>query len=489
MRILFFLNNVSKSRHFDGVIRLLAERGHTVVLAAERQRNRPLWLPKNLTVANRELVQRRASGRIEVTPCPVRRIDEWRSIAPAIRRARDYVRFLDPRYAGASKLERRSAEQTPAAWRRFLRERPWASRHWRLLSRVLAFVERAIPVETLFELFIRYEEPDVVVVTPLVDYGSYQTDYVKAAHRIGVPVVFAPFSWDNLTNRGLIRVPPDRTLVWNDIQQREAIELHDVDPETIVITGAPRFDEFFAMRPAATRQRFVRELGLDPAVPLILYICSSEFVAPHEVPFVRRWIESVRGSADPVLRSAAILVRPHPANARQWKDVDLSGYAGVALWSDKETMNSDQGLYDSLFHASVCVGLNTSAMIEAGIVEKPVLTLVSEEFAGGQEETLHFHYLRASNGGLLTEARTLEEHLTQLASAVQRGAASPQIRRFVKRFVRPRGIDTEVAPIMADEIERAAGLVKRARSAGPGRYAVQWALRAALAVRRIAVPR
>ena len=31
---------------------MLAERGHTVVLAAERQRNRPVWLPKNLTLVN-----------------------------------------------------------------------------------------------------------------------------------------------------------------------------------------------------------------------------------------------------------------------------------------------------------------------------------------------------------------------------------------------------------------------------------------------------
>ena len=52
MRILFFLNNVSKTRHFDSVIHLLADRGHTIVLAAARQRNRPLTLPKNLSRVN-----------------------------------------------------------------------------------------------------------------------------------------------------------------------------------------------------------------------------------------------------------------------------------------------------------------------------------------------------------------------------------------------------------------------------------------------------
>jgi hypothetical protein len=44
---------------------------------------------------------------------------------------------------------------------------------------------------------------------PLVTFESYQTDYVKAAHRLGIPVIFIPFSWDNLTNKGLMRVLPD----------------------------------------------------------------------------------------------------------------------------------------------------------------------------------------------------------------------------------------------------------------------------------------
>jgi hypothetical protein len=133
----------------------------------------------------------------------------------------------------------------------------------------------------------------------------------------------------------------------------------------------------------------------------------------------------------------------------------------VALWHEKESMNADQGLYDSLHHSSAVVGLNTSAMIEAGIANRPVLTLVMDEFAGGQEGTLHFHYLRAINGGLLHEASSLDAHVTQVAQALQGRLGGEQARRFVERFVRPRGLDVPAAPIMADEIERAARLPKQ----------------------------
>jgi hypothetical protein len=482
MRILFLLNNVSKSRHFEGVIQLLAERGHTIILAAERQRNRPLWLPKNLTYVNRDLIARRAPGRIEVTPCPVRRVDRWRDVAPALRNARDYLRFMDPRYGHAGKLERRSAGHAPAAWVRFVQARPWVAARWRMLARLFAAAETAIPTETLFDLYLRYEQPDIVLVTPLVDYGSYQTDYVKSAHRLGIPVVFVPFSWDNLTNRGLIRVAPDRILVWNEIQKREATDLHDIDESRIAITGAPRFDEFFAMQPSTTRAQFFASVGLDAAKPAVLYMCSSEFVAPYEVDFVRRWIQALRQSADPVVRSAGVIVRPHPAHLKPWKNVTLESQ--VALWSGKENMNADQGLYDSLFHVAACVGLNTSAMIEAGILGKPVFTLVTDEFAGGQEQTFHFHYLRASNGGLLTEARTLDEHVEQLARVLRGEDHAARTRQFIEHFVRPHGLDIQVAPRMVEEIERAARMEKRPHQTPAWVYGTRAALRLALALRR-----
>jgi len=316
-----------------------------------------------------------------------------------------------------------------------------------------------------------------------VDYGSYQTDYVKSAHRVGVPVVFAPFSWDNLTNRGLIRVEPDRMLVWNEIQKKEAIELHGVSPDRVVVAGAPRFDAFFAMRPSSPRQTFCRDIGLDPGHPYVLYLCSSEFVAPREVDFVRRWIDRLRASSNPAVRACGVLVRPHPAHLKQWKDVKLSAFPNAALWHDKETMNADQGLYDSLHHSNAVVGLNTSAMIEAGILDKPVLSLVMEEFAGGQEDTLHFHYLRAANGGLLEEAHNFDEHLEQLAAALGGAGRDGRIRRFIERFVRPRGIDQPVAPIMADEIERAARISKKPRRPAPWHYVARGLMRSGLLLR------
>lgn len=471
MKILFLVHNLGKTRHFENVILGLAKRGHWITLAAARKRKKPLKVTGRL----------HAEKRVDVVPCPVHRVDEWEAFVRPLRQARDYLRFLHPDYSNTAKLSARAAEYAPPGWASFMANGA-KRRRWRLISRGLDVAETVVPSDRYFELFIRSEAPDVVLVTPLVDFGSYQTDYVKAAHRLGVPVGFVPFSWDNLTNRGLVRIAPDRVLVWNEWQQRELERFHGVPPGRIVVTGAPRFDEFFAMHPSTDRETFLGAQDLPSAHPLLFYLCSSNFVAPREVDFVRRWIAAVRASEDARLRNASILIRPHPANAEQWEAEHFAGMPAVSVWRHHTEMNADPGLYDSLHYADAVVGLNTSAMIEAGILGKAVFTIAAPDFEGGQAQTLHFHYLLARNGGLVEEADDLGAHVRQLAGELQAaGGRRAQSLRFVERFVRPHGLDKPAGPIMIDAIEQLARIRKRRRvGAAPWTVAARWALLAAL---------
>lgn len=451
MKVLFLAHNLGKTRHFEGVIRELTDRGHTVVITAAHKRNKPL-----------KLGAFRDNSRVDVVSNPVRRVDEWERFVRPLRQARDYVRFLDPTYAQADKLAARARSYAPPGWPARLESARMLGYRRRLVKRALEFAETLVPSERYYELFILSHAPDVVLVTPLIDFGSYQTDYVKSAHRVGVPVAFLPFSWDNLTNRGLVRIAPDRVLVWNEHQMREAVTYHDIPADRIVVTGAPRFDDFFAMRPSTSRAEFCARAGLDASRPFLLYVCSSNFVAPDEVGFVRRWAHAVR--QDPSVGHVGILVRPHPANAEPWHGIDLGDLEHTAVWREDPKVQADPALYDSLYHSAGVVGLNTSAMIEAGILGKAVFTIQTTEFAGGQEQTLHFHYLLARNGGNVEVATDLAQHINQiraLFSDPQADADRP--RRFIEAFIRPRGIGLPVAPLVVDEIERVARLRKQCR--------------------------
>jgi hypothetical protein len=257
-------------------------------------------------------------------------------------------------------------------------------------------------------------------------------------------------------------------VVWNEHQRREAAQLHGIDPSSVIVTGAQAYDHWFAMQPATSRDAFCGLTGLPAKRPILLYLCSSPFIAPHEVDFVRRWIGAIRASASPALRSAGILVRPHPQNAAQWAGVDLSSFGDAVVWprggANPIQLSARAEYFDSMYHSHAVVGINTSALIESGIVGRLVYSIRAEEFAGTQEGTLHFQHLKTL--GLLRLADSLEEHAAQLARSFDSVARDrEQIRGFVESFVRPRGLDQAATPLVVAAIEEAAGAAAQGAAA------------------------
>jgi hypothetical protein len=317
-------------------------------------------------------------------------------------------------------------------------------------------MENGIPPARRICTILRNMSPDVVLVTPLVDFGSRQLDYLKAAKHLGIRNCLCVASWDNLTNKGIIQLEPDCVIVWNEDQKKEAIELHGIPPSKVVITGAQSFDKWFEARPSIDRIAFCQFHGFDPQAPTILYVCSSAFIAEREADFVLRWLTHIRGSGHDIVRKANILIRPHPLNAGQWADVDTSSWERVDIYPRSgayvTTDNAKTDYYDCIYHSDAVVGINTSALIEAGVIGRVSHTILAQEFAETQEGTLHFDYL--VRDGYLRVARDFKEHAEQLAQTLQTGAeAAARLREFVGRFVRPLGMDRPCTPIVADAVE------------------------------------
>jgi FkbM family methyltransferase len=304
-------------------------------------------------------------------------------------------------------------------------------------------------------------------VTPGVHFGSAQADFIKSARAAGIPAWMLLFSWDNLSTKGALHVPPDMMFVWNERQRAEAASLHGYPPERVVAAGAPRFDEFFALEPVLSRSRFLSPLGLASDAPTLLYLCSSRFVAKHELSFIRRWLNSVRGAADPVLRQCNVIVRPHPdiplieddaaepvswpalPRAQGWVSRPFPDERAIVL---RTTYATPQAFFECLHHSAAVVGLNTSAELEAGIAGRRVFTVVADDEAvTGQATTLHFHYLLRENGGFVVSAPDLDTHVGHLAAALADASPEQGIRAFIQAFLRPQG-DRPVAEVLADEL-------------------------------------
>jgi hypothetical protein len=479
LRFLFVMAAKNYLRHYGPTMSLLAERGHAVRVVYMKPEKHP----------DLEPVPGNAPPTVALSSLPATgRATRWTRLAKDLRLTVDYVRFLDPRFETAKFGRQRMEDDLPPAARRLTRVKRLSPPRIDRAIRCYRALEKAIPTDPTTDELLRSEHPDVVVVSPGLRHGPAgvrQTDHIKSAGRLGIPVALAVASWDHLTFKGLIRLEPDAVVVWNERQRREAVELHGVLPEKVLVTGAQDFDEFFDVRPTVSREEFAARVGLPGDRPFLLYLGSAGNIAngDDEIAFVRRWITAIRRSADPGVAGLGILVRPHPSNIDHWTDADLSDLGDVAVWPRSRPERwfvNEQAQADKLDAFSLCVGamgINTTAMIEVGAVGRPVFTVRAPEFAHTQDGTMHFrHLLEGRDGaGLVQVADDLAAHVDQVAATLRDDAPSrARVARFIEEFLRPRGLDHPAVPLVADALE---GVAIRgptgANVGGPGHLALR----------------
>ena len=471
MKVLFVLQYPGYLRYFDSVLEALCQRGHQVSVAFDQPHKQPEGLAALESI----------DGDVEVQPPVPRRPDIWNPVARGVRGTVDYARYLHPRYELSPYLRYRMRTVLPPLTRFLGRWTTTTTVRTARLVRFLLACERAVPSSGALETYLRRIAPDVLVVSPLVTDQCPQVDLIKAARRIGIRSALCVASWDHLTTKGLMRIQPDLVALWNHDQRREALDFHGVVADRVVVTGAQCFDRWFDRTASRSRPEFCQRVGLSADRPFVVFTGSTASIsAPQpEVRFVTRWIEAVRRGPGS-LKELGILIRPHPYNCAHWESVDLSNHPNVAVFprtGANPVDNDDRAdYYDTLHHSSGVVGINTSAMIEAGIQDRPVFTVVDSSFDDTQTGTLHFRYLLPENGGHLQHATSLDEHTRQLSATLDDGQA-PSARGFTKTFVRPHGLDVAATPQLVAALEQVAQTAPQADSPLPVRL---WPLRGGL---------
>jgi hypothetical protein len=441
LRVAFLMSTAKFLRLYGDTIDALLAEGHEVVLGIS---NRSKGAEALETLEGRP-------RRPRVLGALPRRTGRDGAVAREFRHLADYARYLEPRLAHVAPL-RENHRVRLMAWsgvsRLLARFETLPAPIARVVLRALAACERALGSHPPLDAFLRDLAPDVVLVTPQVMANAVQADHVKSARALGIPSATCVASWDNLTTKGLLLEPPDRLIVWNEAQRREAADLHGFPPDRVVVTGAQAFDRWFGRGPTADRETFCRRVGLDPERPFVLFAGSQSNGWPGEIEdaFVPRWAAALRGAADPQVARAGILFRPHPARTGTWAGVSFDDVENAALWPPERPSTvapAARGEYfDSLYHAAAIVGINTSAMVEGAIIDRPVLVVRAREFELLHDANLHFGYLLPEHGGFLHVAADLGEHAAQLAEALAHPERSTgRNRGFVEAFIRPHGLD------------------------------------------------
>ncbi len=182
MKILFSMRHSGALRNFASTISELASRGHDVHLAFMMQDK----------LGDGRLLWELSNDYVNVTYGELGKKTPWRfwlGLARGVRAAADYVRYGTPEYKRCARAARARGEpcagdRCAASWRcRWCARAPGcASSPPRSTPSNAPF-----PTDRFIADLIAEQKPDCVLVTPLVDIGSDQVEYVKATKSLGMP--------------------------------------------------------------------------------------------------------------------------------------------------------------------------------------------------------------------------------------------------------------------------------------------------------------
>lgn len=318
------------------------------------------------------------------------------------------------------------------------------------VSWVLGQAERHSRADQQVVDWLSKVKADAVVATPANTRASEEADFLQAAKKLGIPTAVPVLSWDNLTTKGLIPYAPDAVLVWNDAHAAEAVAIHGIPEDQVIVTGSPFFDKWFdGRRLLWSRRELETRLGVPANKPMLLYLGSSKYIALNEGWLVKRLAEAL--ASHPQLSGVQILVRPHPSNdtmCTELKDVpQVTLLPSVVPFGDEAA-----ALFISvLSHAFAVVGINTSGLIDAIALDRPCYSIQTDQYTDTHLQAAHFrHLVEADAITVASDMDTLMTHLSAELKGEDKRKAERQ--KFVRRFIRPRGMGIAAGTVAAKAI-------------------------------------
>lgn len=453
MKITFVLDNYLKYYSIDDIVRELYKRGHEIVLILSQDKESHIP-DDSLKKALSEL------PNLQLEPLVKRKV--LRKVVSTVRELINYAHILQREEERRWDVKNWGRFFHPFVWQ-FL-SRPFGKNILKLpfITGFLRFIERRIPVAPEIKDHIRRHLPDILIALPLISGDSREGEYVQAANMLNIPTVYSMFSWDNIASKATFHSSPHYYFIWNKPLARELSELHGISSERILVTGAPRFARLLKNREdyILPRAEFCRIAGIDPAKKYILYVGSTYLLDSN----VRKTLSEdllIVDIAEALERSEKtrgvdILVRPHPVNSMIISALRDGEHSTISIYPSPgelpDTEEKRRMFYNSIYHSVAVVGVNTTAFLEASAIDKPCVTIISQEY-GETQQLVHFHHL--AEGKFLEIAKQVED-VADIVGQIVEGIDTRVVQRreFVKNFIKPLEMEKSAVETYADLIER-----------------------------------
>ena len=299
------------------------------------------------------------------------------------------------------------------------------------------------------------------------DAFFYVRDAPAACHALGVPFFVAqkettisPETMRSHAERVAQYAPPvaDRMTVCSE-RHRSFWLRAGADPERVIVTGQPRFDIYAGLGPERV------EAGYGDDGPVALFFSyQADAYHPSEGAGRPVWGElhrqTERGLRALAERGWRVLVKPHPQQPWPAERRRIAAELGRGLEDRIFLVDPEEDARRLIAGADVCIGFQTTALLEAMVAGRPVV------YTGWDPEATRLR------DGLIPfaawgDAISVVEAADELPSAVEAARAAPSAgggaREIASEYLGP--VDGQASRRTLEEIRAEAGRFEAARSA------------------------
>jgi hypothetical protein len=226
----------------------------------------------------------------------------------------------------------------------------------------------------------------------------WEWDLVSWARRSDIPTLGIVKSWDNILRH--LHARTDRIAVWGRANRRDAMEVEGYRSDEIEVTGAASFDPYFDPAVLRPRVEFLRSVGLDPELPVVLFGTAGGIGGDWDETFLMDELLELRRT-EREFRDLQIICRLHPISHlshfwpyRKEPGVVLSFGSYVKTLGWCMTRAEVEEMANLLAHADVVVTPASTLSIEGAIFDTPVIvTLYSTVRPDLHDHAIQRHWL------------------------------------------------------------------------------------------------
>lgn len=307
---------------------------------------------------------------------------------------------------------------------------------WPIFRRLARYIDLKFVSENTYSNFFDKYSPDIVFAAHL--FEEIEINLIREAKKRGVKTIGYINSWDKVTSRCMLRILPDKAIVFNEIVKKELMDFNEMRSEDIYISGLPQYDFFYTRKPIP-REDFFKKINISDNKELLVYAPMGRAFSSSDwdiIDLLSRLIKEKKFKKD-----CELLVRFQPNDFVDEDEIkkrpdlkyDKPGIRfGTKRGVDWDMNNNDLNhLQDTLYHMSILICYASSISIDASIFDKPVINInfeinkIDKLLKSPVQYYQSAHYKNALNTGGISLVNSHDE----LIDTVNRYIDDPGIKR------------------------------------------------------------